>query len=112
MPFSQRPANLRPLPMRITQRQYDRLVAHRERDSIALQEHIRRALDNYLDLLDRKASREDERSPPSAEDGVPSALPDRMQPPLKLGVKPLSSTQKLPPSQLDRRADKPKLTLR
>lgn len=43
---------LRPLPVRITQRQYLRLVAHRELDQLAIQEHVRRALDLYLDDLD------------------------------------------------------------
>lgn len=43
---------LRPLPVRITQRQYLRLVAHREIDQLAIQEHVRRALDLYLDDLD------------------------------------------------------------
>jgi hypothetical protein len=49
--------NLRPLPMRITQKQYERLQQARANDQIAIQEHVRRALDNYLDLLDRKQAR-------------------------------------------------------
>jgi len=61
--------NLRPLPMRITQRQYDRLTAHRARDHISIQEHVRRALDNYLDLLDRKSLRELAMEAPSTASG-------------------------------------------
>lgn len=45
---------LRPLPMRIPQRTYQRLVAHRAIDSITIQEHVRRALSEYLDNLDLK----------------------------------------------------------
>lgn len=56
--------NLRPLPMRITQKQYERLQQARANDQIAIQEHVRRALDNYLDLLDRKQART---APPQEE---------------------------------------------
>ena len=57
-PTRSTPDILRPLPIRITQRQYDRLRAHRLIDSLAIQEHVRRALDLYLDVLDRKRERE------------------------------------------------------
>jgi hypothetical protein len=64
--------NLRPLPMRITQLQYERLVARRSIDHIAIQEHVRRALDVYLDGLDRKA-----RSvPPPAAPPSPATVAD------------------------------------
>jgi len=48
---------LRPLPMRITELQWTRLLAAREFDDIAIQEHVRRALDMYLDAVDRRRSR-------------------------------------------------------
>lgn len=46
--------NFRPLPMRITEKQYDRLKAAREFDNLAIQEHVRRALDFYLDAFEAK----------------------------------------------------------
>lgn len=49
-----RPDTLRPLPIRVAQRQYQRLVAHRAVDSLSIQEHVRRAIDEYLDNLDLK----------------------------------------------------------
>ena len=39
---------LRPLPMRVTPRQYERLTQARDRDGLTIQEHVRRALDLYL----------------------------------------------------------------
>lgn len=47
---------MRPLPMRITQLQFDRLDAARLRDGMAMQEHVRRALDLYLDKIERVAA--------------------------------------------------------
>lgn len=64
-----RPETLRPLPLRVTQRQYLRLQAHRQIDQLAIQEHVRRALDDYLDKLDRK--RPLERVAPSFSAGPP-----------------------------------------
>lgn len=49
---------MRPLPMRITQLQFDRLVEARGRDGMAVQEHVRRALDLYLDKVERDALRQ------------------------------------------------------
>ena len=48
---------LRPLPMRITELQWERLKAARDYDDIAIQEHVRRALDKYLDMLDGRRER-------------------------------------------------------
>lgn len=45
-------APLRPLPMRITPMQFDRLQAARDYDGISVQEHVRRALDFYLNALE------------------------------------------------------------
>jgi hypothetical protein len=42
-----------PLPMRVTRRQHERLKQARGRDSYPVQEHVRRALDLYLDLIER-----------------------------------------------------------
>jgi hypothetical protein len=39
--------------MRITPRQFDRLNEARARDGLAIQEHIRRALDYYLTSIER-----------------------------------------------------------
>jgi hypothetical protein len=50
-------SDLRPLPMRITGLQYERLVAARSRDGMAVQEHVRRALDFYLAKLEREFER-------------------------------------------------------
>jgi hypothetical protein len=58
MPFQQKPATLRPLPTRVTQRQYDRLMQHRARDHLSIQEHVRRSLDYYLEMLDKRWERE------------------------------------------------------
>lgn len=52
-----RKGELRPLPMRITQLQFERLDGARQRDGLAMQEHVRRALDYYLQMLDREAAR-------------------------------------------------------
>jgi len=58
MPINPKKTNpLRPLPMRITELQWERLNAARDYDDIAIQEHVRRALDKYLDMLDQKRSR-------------------------------------------------------
>jgi len=48
-------SELRPLPMRITQLQFERLTQLRADDGIAIQEHVRRALDMYLADRDQKA---------------------------------------------------------
>lgn len=44
--------------MRITQLQFERLDGARTRDGMSMQEHIRRALDYYLEKLDREAQRQ------------------------------------------------------
>ena len=49
-------SDLRPLPIRITQLQFDRLEAIRNRDGIAMQEHIRRAIDLYLPVWTVRSS--------------------------------------------------------
>lgn len=48
---------LRPLPMRVTPVQYERLNAVRLRDGLSVQEHVRRALDVYLAGVERALSR-------------------------------------------------------
>ena len=57
------------LPMRITQMQRARLEAARDHDHIAIQEHVRRALDKYLDAVEKRRALE----PPPAG---PAELPD------------------------------------
>ena len=72
---------LRPLPMRITQMQFERLQALREYDGLAVQEHVRRALDQYLPYAERKAAREDGR--PEPIEAPPLAPKQAMLPPAK-----------------------------
>ena len=49
MPKNPGPTALRPLPIRVTQLQFTRLQALRDYDDLAVQEHIRRAIDEYLE---------------------------------------------------------------
>jgi hypothetical protein len=44
-----------PLPMRVAKVQIVRLVEARTRTGIAIQEHVRRAIDMYLDRIEREA---------------------------------------------------------
>lgn len=46
---------LRPLPLRVATRQYERLDAARARTGLSIQEHARRALDLYLAVIEREA---------------------------------------------------------
>ena len=50
-------SELRPLPMRITQLQFERLKDARGRDGLSVQEHVRRSLDLYLAKIEREATR-------------------------------------------------------
>lgn len=43
---------LRPLPTRISQHSYERLERVRQIDDLTIQEHVRRAIDYYLDHLE------------------------------------------------------------
>ena len=52
MPINRKQSPLRPLPMRITDLQWERLQALRAYDAISIQEHVRRALDEYLDAVE------------------------------------------------------------
>jgi len=65
-------SELRPLPMRISQLQFERLQSARGRDGLSVQEHVRRALDHYLAKIEREDAR---RIPP---DPVPDADPEEM----------------------------------
>ena len=53
-------SDLRPLPMRVTQHQFERLQGARERDGLSVQEHVRRALDFYLDRLENVPQKVDQ----------------------------------------------------
>src|SRR5262245_61903809 len=46
---------LRPLPLRVAHAQYDRLNAARDRSGISIQEHVRRAIDLYLAVIEKEA---------------------------------------------------------
>ena len=54
MPKNPGPTALRPLPIRVTQLQFTRLQALRDYDDLAVQEHIRRAIDEYLKRVEPK----------------------------------------------------------
>lgn len=45
---------LKPLPMRVTERQYERLKAQRAKDGYTVQELVRRALDYFLDAVEQE----------------------------------------------------------
>jgi len=86
---------LRTLPTRVTTVQYARLTEARAKDGLSIQEHVRRALDFYLDGIGMS-------SPPSAREAVdlpppPRTPPKRVRrkpdqlaapPPLKLRARP------------------------
>lgn len=67
-------SNLRPLPMRITEMQFERLNAVRLRDGLGIQEHVRRALDIYLAGMESQFPAE---KPPVAEPASPPAVSRR-----------------------------------
>ena len=46
---------MRPLPLRVANSQYDRLVSARDRTGISIQEHVRRGIDGYLAAIEREA---------------------------------------------------------
>lgn len=58
-------SDLRPLPMRITRLQFERLQSVRARDGLAIQEHVRRALDIYLAGVDAAGESAEETGNPS-----------------------------------------------
>lgn len=64
---------LKPLPMRVTERQYERLKAQRAKDGYTVQELVRRALDFYLDSVEAEdASPASDLSPAVKRDVKPS----------------------------------------
>jgi len=46
---------MKPLPLRVATRQYERLCRARDRSGISIQEHIRRSIDIYLASIEREA---------------------------------------------------------
>jgi hypothetical protein len=56
-PIARKDVKLKPLPLRLSTTQFERLVGLRARDGMAIQEHVRRAVDMYLDAQDKKAQR-------------------------------------------------------
>jgi len=68
---------LKPLPLRVATSQYKRLVETRNRTGISVQEHIRRAIDVYLNLVEREAIElglmppPEPNDPPNPTDPVP-----------------------------------------
>src|SRR4029077_14058345 len=95
MPFQQKPATLRPLPTRVTPRQYDRLMIHRSRDHLSIQEHVRRALDMYLESLDKRWEREISLSSPVALEPKAAASKGQKSPGLPQKANLQASTPKL-----------------
>ena len=78
MPVNRKEVRLKTLPLRITPRQFDRLVAARARDALAIQEHVRRGIDFYLDALEKrvaKEAQEDSPPPPVAQNTPPKEGP-------------------------------------
>lgn len=73
-PDNPRLSPLVPMPMRVTKQQQDRLRAAREKDGITLQDHVRRALDMYLDHMDMVYARRDQPLP-EGQLGVAVAYP-------------------------------------
>lgn len=70
--------DLRPLPLRVAKKQYERLDAARTRTGLSIQEHARRALDLYLAVIEREAIElglMPERFQPQAANPVPSHQP-------------------------------------
>jgi hypothetical protein len=81
MPVNRKEVRLKTLPLRITPRQFDRLVAARARDALAIQEHVRRGIDFYLDALEKRVAREmqevatpADNPPPAPRDAPKGAL--------------------------------------
>lgn len=72
-------SELRPLPMRITQLQFERLHGARARDGLSVQEHVRRALDVYLGKIERDFAKAS--SPPEAEAELPGVVSADQRPP-------------------------------
>lgn len=68
---------LTPLPMRVAVGQKVRLDAARARTGISIQEHVRRAIDLYLGVIEREAIELGLMTPPTPEPelGVPSRKP-------------------------------------
>lgn len=46
---------MKPLPLRVASKQYERLCQARDRSGISIQEHIRRSIDIYLVQIEREA---------------------------------------------------------
>jgi hypothetical protein len=46
---------MKPLPLRVASKQYERLQRARDRTGISIQEHIRRGIDMYLASTEREA---------------------------------------------------------
>lgn len=92
MPINRKEVRLRPLPLRITPLQFSRLTEARARDSLAIQEHVRRAIDVYLDLVEKRASRDAERR--EAASPQPESTPESpaATPALNAAPKPRSRT--------------------
>ena len=45
-------SDMMPLSVRVSRQQHNRLKERRRHDGITVQEHVRRAIDHYLDVLD------------------------------------------------------------
>lgn len=56
-PIARKDVKLKPLPLRLSTTQFERLVSLRARDGMAIQEHVRRAVDVYLDQQDKRQAR-------------------------------------------------------
>ena len=68
-------SELRPLPMRVSQLQFERLHQARARDGLSVQEHVRRALDLYLKQIEREAAKVPQAPAPAAPELPAAELP-------------------------------------
>lgn len=95
---------LRTLPTRVTTVQYARLTEARAKDGLSIQEHVRRALDFYLDGIGMS-------SPPSAREAVDLPPPPPKTPPKRVRRKPGQAQAMPTPPPMKLRA-RPRITRR
>lgn len=84
-------SDLKPLAMRITQLQFDRLAAIRAVDGIPMQEHVRRSIDEYVVRLEAQALY---KAPPKpASNAAPKTTPSsaKAKPQPRVGGMPVAA---------------------
>lgn len=72
---------LRPLPLRVSESQYERLGKARFRTGISIQEHVRRGIDVYLAIIEKEAVELGYMIDPRSDQGPqPPQRPDTQEP--------------------------------